>query len=121
MTNPTVRRRDLLTSAAAVAALVAAGQAEGTSASAEDGAPARRLTQDRAKVEWPMWDDSEAEALLEVLNSGKWGRTSGGKKLREFEAAFASAMQAQHCLATSSGTTALLTTLVHSALDQAMK
>ena len=69
------------------------------------------MTADKSKVEWPRWDDSEADALLNVLNSGKWGRNTGGKMLGEFEAAFASAMQAKHCLATASGTTALLTSL----------
>ena len=113
--NSPIRRRDLIASAATAAAMLAVsgGQSGQVAASerTEDGQSPRQLTKDKAKVDWPMWDDSEAEALLEVLNSGKWGRTSGGKKLREFEAAFAIAMQAKHCLATSSGTTALLTTL----------
>lgn len=113
--NSPMRRRELLTGAGSAAAMLAVtsvptAQAHGCEP-VEEGVPPRKLTQDKAKVDWPMWDESEAEALLEVLNSGKWGRTSGGKKLREFEAAFAAAMQAKHCLATSSGTTALLTTL----------
>lgn len=113
--NSPIRRRDLITGAASAAAiLVVSGGQSGQGAASErveDGQTPRQLTKDKAKVDWPMWDESEAEALLEVLNSGKWGRTSGGKKLREFEAGFASTMQAKHCLATSSGTTALLTTL----------
>ncbi len=111
--NSPIRRRDVL-AGAATAAILAVGSSQSgalASESTEDGQPPRTLTKDKAKVDWPMWDDSEAEALLDVLNSGKWGRTSGGKKLREFEAAFASAMQAKHCLATSSGTTALLTSI----------
>ncbi len=62
-------------------------------------------------VEWPIWDDSEASGLLEVLNTGKWGRTSNGPWIKRFEAAFAETMQAKYCLATASGTTALLTAM----------
>ena len=58
-----------------------------------------------------MWDSHEESALLNVLNSGRWGRTSRGSQLPAFEAAFAEKMKARHCLATSSGTTALLTAL----------
>ena len=64
----------------------------------------------KANVEWPIWDSKEEAGLLDVLNSGKWGRTSGGRRIPEFEAAFASRMKARYCVATSSGTTALLTT-----------
>jgi dTDP-4-amino-4,6-dideoxygalactose transaminase len=64
----------------------------------------------RAAVEWPVWDARDQAALIEVLNSGKWGRAAGGKRVSEFEAAFAEKMRARYCLATSSGTTALLTT-----------
>lgn len=60
---------------------------------------------------WPRWDATEENALLAVLRSGKWGRTAGGVRVKEFEAAFAALMQARHCIATSSGTTALLTAL----------
>lgn len=65
----------------------------------------------KANVEWPQWDAHEETALLDVLNSGKWGRTSRGKYLPAFEAAFARRMRAKHCIGVSSGTTALLTTL----------
>ncbi len=49
--------------------------------------------------------------MLDVLNSGTWGRTAGGRRALPFEKAFADRMQARFCIATSSGTTALLTTL----------
>ena len=65
----------------------------------------------KAIVDWPIWDSKEEAGLLDVLNSGKWGRTSGGRRIPEFEAAFASRMKARYCVATSSGTTALLTTM----------
>ncbi|HUP81516.1 MAG TPA: DegT/DnrJ/EryC1/StrS family aminotransferase [Pirellula sp.] len=65
----------------------------------------------KAKVEWPFWDSLEESGLRDVLNSGIWGRTSGGRRVPEFEAAFASRMKARYCIATTSGTSALLTTL----------
>ena len=57
---------------------------------------------------WPVFDTSEEQALLDVVRSGKWGRNAG-KRVAEFEAAFARATGAKYCLTTSSGTTALLT------------
>jgi dTDP-4-amino-4,6-dideoxygalactose transaminase len=59
---------------------------------------------------WPVWGAPEEEALLDVLRSGKWGRNIGSK-VKEFEAAYAEKCRARHCIATASGTTALLTTL----------
>jgi len=65
----------------------------------------------KAVTEWPVWDETEENALLNVLNSGTWGRTGGGPRCAEFEAAFSKRLQAKYCVATSSGTTALLTAL----------
>lgn len=63
---------------------------------------------------WPVSNDVEEKAVLDVVRSGRWGRGSG-KAVSNFEAAYARLMGAGHCLATSSGTSALLTGL--SALD----
>jgi dTDP-4-amino-4,6-dideoxygalactose transaminase len=50
--------------------------------------------------------------LIDVLRSGKWGRTgAGGTRVKEFEALFARRMGAKYCVATSSGTTALLSAI----------
>ncbi|MEO6244424.1 MAG: DegT/DnrJ/EryC1/StrS family aminotransferase [Opitutaceae bacterium] len=65
----------------------------------------------KAALDWPIADAPEEAALLDVLRSGKWGRTSGGTRVKEFEALFAKRMAAKHCIATSSGTSALLTAL----------
>ena len=59
---------------------------------------------------WPIYNGSEEDALLEVLNSGQWGRLDG-KMTARFEAEFARVMGMKHCLATSGGTTALFTML----------
>ena len=64
----------------------------------------------RGATDWPKWDDREEQALLDVLRSGKWGR-GNGTKVKEFETVFAERMRAKFCVATSSGTTALLSAI----------
>jgi perosamine synthetase len=59
---------------------------------------------------WPIADASEENAVVDVIRSGKWGR-SGGTKTLKFEQLFAQMMGAPACLATSSGTSALLVSL----------
>ena len=63
---------------------------------------------------WPVADATDENAVVDVLRSGKWGR-GGGAKVLKFEQLFANLMAAKVCLATSSGTTALLASL--NALD----
>lgn len=55
---------------------------------------------------WPVWDAREDQALLDVLHSGTWGMVHG-RKVAEFEAAWATFQQAQHCVAVVNGTSAL--------------
>lgn len=59
---------------------------------------------------WPQFDARDDQALLQALHSGKWGRLIG-QNVVSFEKAFADVAKAKHCVATSSGTTALLTML----------
>ncbi|MCP5113919.1 MAG: aminotransferase class I/II-fold pyridoxal phosphate-dependent enzyme, partial [bacterium] len=59
---------------------------------------------------WPVFDDTEEQALLSVLRSGKWFRGSG-KYVSQFEETYARMTGAKHCLATANGTSALLTSL----------
>lgn len=69
---------------------------------------------------WPVWDQSEENALLSVLRSGKWWRFSYGvglelkepetgdrSKVVEFQEAFAQHHQAKFGLACANGTAAL--------------
>jgi perosamine synthetase len=63
---------------------------------------------------WPISAQLEEDALRDVLQSGQWFRGSG-KKVGEFEAAYAQLMGAKHCIATANGTGALFASL--SALD----
>lgn len=54
---------------------------------------------------WPVWDESETNALKSVLESGVWG--IGGSKVPEFEQKFASYVGVEHGICVTSGTTAL--------------
>jgi dTDP-4-amino-4,6-dideoxygalactose transaminase len=59
---------------------------------------------------WPIYDDSERWALMEVLESRVWWRTPGTRTL-EFERAFAAFNGAKHGIAVTNGTAALEVTL----------
>ena len=103
-------RRGFIGSAATVGAGLALGVSKSTAAG--QTAPARTPATTPSATAWPITDAREETALIEVLRSGKWGRTgNGGVKVKEFEALFAEKSKAKFCLATSSGTTALLTSL----------
>jgi dTDP-4-amino-4,6-dideoxygalactose transaminase len=108
MKRPLSRRRFISAAATTGGAL---SLSLSTRAAEGSAPPASAASYPKANVKWPRWDNREESALLKVLHSGKWGRTSGGATLHEFESAFAEKMGAKFCLATSSGTTALLTSL----------
>lgn len=59
---------------------------------------------------WPQYDEAEAKALQEVLESRVWWRTPGTKTL-EFEQAFAKYHQARFGIAVTNGTHAIEVTL----------
>lgn len=60
---------------------------------------------------WPIWDEREERALMEVLHSGHWWR--GGhsdwktSKVGQFEDAFAAYQHAKHGVAVTNGTAAI--------------
>lgn len=66
---------------------------------------------------WPVFDEREKQAVVEVVESGKWGRSGfdyhnhGDSKLWAFEQAFADLHDGGYALAVSTGTTALETCL----------
>jgi perosamine synthetase len=60
---------------------------------------------------WPEWRQPWEADVLKVLRSGVWCSAGGGGKVTEFEAAYAKLLGARRCLATASGTTALITSL----------
>lgn len=55
---------------------------------------------------WPVYDDAERQALLEVLESRVWWRTPGTRTL-QFEKDFAAYQDAQYGVAVTNGTAAL--------------
>ena len=66
---------------------------------------------------WPEWRESWEPEILKVLRSGHWYRGGGGGKVPEFEDAYAKLLGAKRCLATASGTTALITSLYVMGVD----
>lgn len=59
---------------------------------------------------WPQWRRSWEPRILRVLRSGRWYRGRGGT-VAEFEEAYAQLLGSRRCLATASGTTALIVSL----------
>ena len=55
---------------------------------------------------WPVYDEREVNALKEVLESRQWCRLSG-KKVAQFEEAFAKYQDARYGIAVANGTAAL--------------
>jgi len=112
------RREFFSTAAAGAAALAATGRAGLFSASPRatetlavlGGAPVRT----KPFPSWPVVKENDEKSWADVLRIGRWCRLDGSYATR-FEKAWAEALGAKYCLATASGTTALLTSL--NALD----
>lgn len=110
--HASLSRRNFLGGAATAGAGLCLGLGQARGAEKTAGAAAAPAPSAPAKLEWPVWDSREENALIDVLRSGKWGRTAGGAtRVSEFEKVFAERMRAKYCIATSSGTTALLSAL----------
>jgi dTDP-4-amino-4,6-dideoxygalactose transaminase len=60
---------------------------------------------------WPEWRAAWEPEILNVLRSGRWSRAGGGSQVPDFEAGWAKLLGAKRCVATASGTTALITAL----------
>jgi len=60
---------------------------------------------------WPIYGDTERQGILNVVNSGQWGRLASNTQTEKFETNYANVTGAKHTLAVSSGTTALITML----------
>ena len=59
---------------------------------------------------WPVFGQSDEQAWMEVLHSGKWFR-GYGQQVNRFEEAYAKLTGARHCVATANGTSALFASL----------
>jgi perosamine synthetase len=57
--------------------------------------------------QWPVWNPDAERDMLDMLRSGRWWR-GRGEYVEEFEKQYAALMGTKRCLATASGTTALL-------------
>ncbi len=106
------RRKFLRTAAAGSAALTWLGIPRAR-AVADAGKPAMlggTPAHEGGWPEWPTWREAWEPELLKVYRSGKWYRGSD-KRVEEFEAGYAKLLGARRCLATASGTTALMVSL----------
>jgi dTDP-4-amino-4,6-dideoxygalactose transaminase len=59
-------------------------------------------------IRWPRWDETDESSVIPVLRSGVWSRN---KMVAKAEEKFAKLMGAKHCLTTTNGTHALITSL----------
>ena len=108
------RRQALATASAGTLGIMASGRLNAfvTGGSEQDklavlgGEPVRTADW----PEWPIWDPDAEKDILEMLRSGRWWRGSGDY-VAEFEEKYAVLMGAKRCLATASGTTALIVAL----------
>ncbi len=60
---------------------------------------------------WPIVDEGDEKAMLEVMRSGKWTRSYGGQMAIRFEETYAKLTGAKHCVAVANGTSALIASL----------
>lgn len=110
--NPALTRRLFLGTATAAAARSAAKASSKVTAKPAilGGEPIRR----KPFPKWPVIEDNDEAAILNTLRSKMWYRKRGNV-VSEFEQSWKKRLGAKHCLATSSGTSALITALA--ALD----
>jgi dTDP-4-amino-4,6-dideoxygalactose transaminase len=110
MQGKRLTRRQLLANTSAGTAVIAtavgrcAGERTGSSGTPAilGGQPVRTAPFPR----WPNFRDADEKAVLPVLHSGVWSRA---KVVAEAEKQFARLMGAKYCLATSNGTSAIIT------------
>jgi perosamine synthetase len=108
-----MNRREFLTTSAAAGVGFSLFGANSPASSTSSSRPAilgGNPVRTTAWPKWPVFDETEEAAMLKALRSGKWYRGSGNQ-VAGFEKAYAKRAGAKHCVATSSGTTALLTAL----------
>jgi perosamine synthetase len=114
MNNTNLSRRQFLaaTSTGVVAAMASSPLASAAVQTKEAGKLALlggKPVRTKGWPGWPVWDQSAEEEILAVLRSGNWYRGQG-TRVTEFEKRYGELMGAK-CLATASGTTALITAL----------
>ncbi len=113
MNRHTIQRRAFLKTAAA-SAIAAQGTslnvfaAEATKPAILGGEPIRK----ESFPSWPVYDASEEERWLDVVRKKGWYRFAGQTTyVADFEKRFTELTGAKYCLAVSSGTTSLITSM----------
>jgi dTDP-4-amino-4,6-dideoxygalactose transaminase len=104
-----VTRRSLL----AAGPVLGMGLARGAAIKTPEGKPALlggAPLYGQPSGSWPIFDEKEERALVNVVRSGCWFRGNGAN-VKRFEEAYAELTGTKYCLATSSGTGALQTSL----------
>ena len=105
MSREVNRRQFIATTTSAGVGLALTGAAQSAEKPAAlGGTPVRT----KGYQSWPMVDAADEKAVLEVVHAGRWYRN---RSVEQFERTFAELNQAKYCVATSSGTSALLTSL----------
>ncbi len=115
MNKSNVTRREFLaTASTGVAAAMASSPLSGADLLSKKAGKPACLGGEKVRTKgwpgWPVWDRSAEEDILAVLRSGNWYRGQG-TRVTEFERRYAELLGAKNCLATASGTTALITAL----------
>jgi len=67
-------------------------------------------------MSWPQWDEAADKGILEMYRTGRWFR-GNGEHVVEFEKKYAELMGVKRCLATASGTTALIVAMQSMGID----
>jgi perosamine synthetase len=120
MKNKLTRRAFVQTAAAGSAALTLLG-AQAPLVFAREADKAALLggkpVHDSGWPGWPTWSESWEPDIIEILRSGNWCSSGGGGRVAEFEEGYAKLLGAKRCVATASGTTALLTALYVVGID----
>ncbi len=78
----------------------------------EGGAPLRQ----QPFPDWPQWNEREARALQEVLDSGQWWAPAG-TQVKQFEREFAAYQDASYAVAITNGSAAIEVALRAAGLD----
>lgn len=114
MKSPLTRRTFIRTAAAGSAALAWLGARRAPTAFAAEAAKPALLggtpVHKGGWARWPQWREAWETEVLKVFRSGKWFRGSD-ERVVEFEKSYAQLLGAKSCLATASGTTALMVSL----------
>jgi dTDP-4-amino-4,6-dideoxygalactose transaminase len=114
MSGKVVKRRSFLAAISAGSLCAAAGHGTSSLASVFSKSASKlavlggQPVRDKPYPGWPAWDDMDEQAVLPVLQSGRWSRNT---VTLEAEKKFAQRMGAKRCLLTSSGTQALIVSL----------